>query len=77
MGKHARRELDDELFDDHNPGCTWGIIHALHYHHWQSTAKKMLSHKKHNGPRHTKGVFGLRGNKARAVICSTEIKTAS
>ncbi|KAE9461109.1 hypothetical protein C3L33_06977, partial [Rhododendron williamsianum] len=55
MGKHLRMEPDDELFEDRHPGCMWGIIHALDYHHWQNTAKKMLPYKRHNGSTHTKG----------------------
>ncbi|XP_028090654.1 protein TRM32-like [Camellia sinensis] len=52
MGKHLWTESEDELFEVNRPSCMWGIIHALD---WHNSVKKMLPHKKHNGPRHTKG----------------------
>ncbi|KAI7983292.1 hypothetical protein LOK49_LG15G00478 [Camellia lanceoleosa] len=36
----------------------WGVLHALDYHHWHYNVKKLLPHKKHNGPRHVKGSGG-------------------
>ncbi|THG02610.1 hypothetical protein TEA_013361 [Camellia sinensis var. sinensis] len=38
-----------------SPGCVRGVLHALDYHHWHYNVKKLLPHKKHNGPRHVKG----------------------
>ncbi|GFZ18014.1 hypothetical protein Acr_26g0012830 [Actinidia rufa] len=54
MGKHLRTEPVDEIIEDNHPGCMWGILHALDYHHWQYNVRKMLPHKKHYGLRHAK-----------------------
>ncbi|CAL5359167.1 unnamed protein product [Camellia sinensis] len=52
MGKHLWSESEDELVEVNCPSCMRGIIHALD---WHNSVKKMLPHKKHNGPKHTKG----------------------
>ncbi|CAL5411058.1 unnamed protein product [Camellia sinensis] len=45
---------------NNQPGCVRGVLHALGYHHWHYNVKKLLPHKKHNGPRHVKGfAFGM------------------
>ncbi|PSR90070.1 hypothetical protein CEY00_Acc30267 [Actinidia chinensis var. chinensis] len=54
MGKHLRTEPVDEIIEENHPGCMWGILHALDYHHWQYNVRKMLPHKKHYGSRHAK-----------------------
>ncbi|CAI9776728.1 unnamed protein product [Fraxinus pennsylvanica] len=51
MGKHFRiRRVDDEL-EDKQPGCVWGLVHALDYHHWHSKGRKMIHHRKHERQR--------------------------
>ncbi|CAL5440381.1 unnamed protein product [Camellia sinensis] len=54
MGKHLWNESEDELVEVNCLSCTRGIIHALD---WHNSVKKMLPHKKHNGPKHTKASF--------------------
>ncbi|XAR58993.1 hypothetical protein NMG60_11014601 [Bertholletia excelsa] len=61
MGKHFGGEDDDRQLQSNHPGCMWGIFHALDYHHW-NYLKKILPHRKHNGPRLVKG------RRARATI---------
>ncbi|KAI8000829.1 Vesicle-fusing ATPase [Camellia lanceoleosa] len=56
MGKHLWSESEEELVEVNCPSCMWGIIHALD---WHNSFKKMLPHKKHNGPKHTKGTIDL------------------
>ncbi|CAL5358661.1 unnamed protein product [Camellia sinensis] len=51
MGKHLWSESEDELVEVNCPSCMRGIIHALD---WHNSVKKVLPHKKHNGPKHTK-----------------------
>lgn len=54
MGKHLWvRDLGDESRDK-QPGCMWGLVHVLDYHHWQSNVKKMIHHRKHEGRNHDK-----------------------
>uniref|UniRef100_A0A5B7AH84 DUF3741 domain-containing protein n=1 Tax=Davidia involucrata TaxID=16924 RepID=A0A5B7AH84_DAVIN len=55
MGKHLWSKNSDDQFEDNHPGCMWGILHALDYHHWHYNVKKILPHKKHDGRRHAKG----------------------
>ncbi|GMP76181.1 hypothetical protein CsSME_00032965 [Camellia sinensis var. sinensis] len=55
MGKHLWTEDADEQIANNQPGCVRGVLHALGYHHWHYNVKKLLPHKKHNGPRHVKG----------------------
>ncbi|CAL5334205.1 unnamed protein product [Camellia sinensis] len=55
MGKHLWTEDADEQIGDNQSGCVRGVLHALDYHHWHYNVKKLLPHKKHNGPRHVKG----------------------
>ncbi|KAL2470402.1 protein TRM32 [Abeliophyllum distichum] len=51
MGKHFWiRHVDDEL-EDKQPGCVWGLVHALDYHHWHSNPRKMIHHRKYEGQR--------------------------
>ncbi|GMP34679.1 hypothetical protein CsSME_00021686 [Camellia sinensis var. sinensis] len=57
MGKHLWTEDADEQIANNQPGCVRGVLHALDYHHWHYNVKKLLPHKKHNGPRHVKGIF--------------------
>ncbi|KAG6417984.1 hypothetical protein SASPL_120181 [Salvia splendens] len=47
MGKH----LDDES-QNKQAGCMWGFVHVLHYHQWQSSVKKMIHPRKHQGRSH-------------------------
>ncbi|GMQ02436.1 hypothetical protein CsSME_00048663 [Camellia sinensis var. sinensis] len=54
MGKHLWSESEDELVEVNCPSCMRGIIHALD---WHNSVKKVLPHKKHNGPKHTKVYF--------------------
>ncbi|KAI7980415.1 putative carboxylesterase 18 [Camellia lanceoleosa] len=56
MEKHLWSESEDELVEVNFPSCMLGIIHALD---WHNSIKKMLPHKKHNGPKHTKGTINL------------------
>ncbi|GMP80686.1 hypothetical protein CsSME_00035698 [Camellia sinensis var. sinensis] len=58
MGKHLWTEDADEQIANNQPGCVRGVLHALDYHHWHYNVKKLLPHKKHNGPRHVKGLGG-------------------
>ncbi|CAL5403232.1 unnamed protein product [Camellia sinensis] len=44
---------------NNQPGCVRGVLHALDYHHCHYNVKKLLPHKKHNGPRHVKGGQGV------------------
>lgn len=54
MGKHLWvRNLGDESRDK-QPGCMWGLVHVLDYHHWQSNVKKMIHHRKYEGRTHDK-----------------------
>ncbi|XP_052188619.1 uncharacterized protein LOC127798990 [Diospyros lotus] len=55
MGKHLWREPANQQFEDNHPGCMWGILHVLDYHHWNYNVKKTRPHKKLNGPRYDKG----------------------
>ncbi|KAA8549265.1 hypothetical protein F0562_000949 [Nyssa sinensis] len=48
------KNSDHEFEDNYHPGCMWGILHALDYHHWHTNVKKMPPHKKQNGRRHGK-----------------------
>ncbi|XP_059660739.1 uncharacterized protein LOC132307092 [Cornus florida] len=54
MGKHLWSKNNGDEFVDNQPGCMWGIIHALDYHHWNHNVKKMLPHKRHYGRRRTR-----------------------
>ncbi|XP_031401062.1 protein TRM32-like isoform X2 [Punica granatum] len=48
MGKHLpfSGQCKVEL-GEHQPGCFWGMLHVLDYHHWQYM-KRLLHHKKHH-----------------------------
>ncbi|XP_040992546.1 LOW QUALITY PROTEIN: uncharacterized protein LOC121239366 [Juglans microcarpa x Juglans regia] len=48
MGRHLERTNSGVQFEGSHPGCVWGILHILDYHHWHN-AKKMRQHKKHGG----------------------------
>ncbi|XP_022874440.1 uncharacterized protein LOC111393235 isoform X1 [Olea europaea var. sylvestris] len=51
MGKH--RHVDDEL-EGKQPGCVWGLVHALDYHHWHSNGRKMIHRQKYEDQRQSK-----------------------
>ncbi|KAI3450405.1 hypothetical protein Pfo_007070 [Paulownia fortunei] len=54
MGKHFwMKHLDDESHDK-KPGCMWGLVHVLDYHHWQSNVRKMIQHRKYEDRTHDK-----------------------
>ncbi|GAB4860161.1 hypothetical protein Ancab_011639 [Ancistrocladus abbreviatus] len=36
MGRHATVRLEDE---DGNPGCGWGLLQILYYHHWRGVRR--------------------------------------
>ncbi|KAK2986101.1 hypothetical protein RJ640_003756 [Escallonia rubra] len=42
--------------EDNQPGCAWGILHALDYHQWHCSVKRMLLHQKHDKQRHAKRI---------------------
>lgn len=55
MGKHfLMKHLDNESHEK-QPGCMWGLVHVLDYHHWQSNVRKMIQHRKYDGRTHDKG----------------------
>ncbi|KAK3012790.1 hypothetical protein RJ639_010226 [Escallonia herrerae] len=43
-----------DKIENNQPGCAWGILHALDYHQWHYNVKRMLLHKKHDKQRHAK-----------------------
>ncbi|KAK7261472.1 hypothetical protein RIF29_27785 [Crotalaria pallida] len=51
MGKHLRSskkptlQIEGNNNNNHGPGCMWGILHILDYHHWH--VKRVLPHKRH------------------------------
>ncbi|KAJ1406889.1 hypothetical protein SESBI_24701 [Sesbania bispinosa] len=53
MGKHLiPSDQSTVQTRDNNPGCMWGILHILDYHHWR--VKKVLPHKRRRQARYKK-----------------------
>lgn len=54
MRKHMRRKHSAAAFENAHPGCMWGILQVLDYHHWRHV-KKMLPLRRHGGGRRSEG----------------------
>lgn len=54
MGKHFWIRNDDDEVEDKQPGCVWGLVHALDYHHWHSNGRKMIHRQKYEDQRQSK-----------------------
>ncbi|CAN6723893.1 unnamed protein product [Malus baccata var. baccata] len=61
MGKNLRdKNPNNSSGNEHSPGCVWGLLHMMKYHHWHYV-KKRLVHKRHRGNKHAVGV-GIPGS---------------
>ncbi|XP_011089461.1 protein TRM32 isoform X2 [Sesamum indicum] len=52
MGKHFWFKHANDDSHSKQPGCMWGLVHVLNYHHWQFNVRKMIQHHKHEDRRH-------------------------
>ncbi|GKV05819.1 hypothetical protein SLEP1_g17785 [Rubroshorea leprosula] len=57
MGKHLRNKSAGISFQNHHPGCMWGILHVLKYHNWPYI-KKRVPTKNNGGRKHAAGQKG-------------------
>ena len=51
MGKDSvsSEQSTVKLHDENNPGCMWGILHVLDYHHWRIVRKVFPHKRRHRG----------------------------
>ncbi|KAL0390202.1 UNVERIFIED_CONTAM: protein TRM32 [Sesamum calycinum] len=52
MGKHFWFKHANDDSHSKQPGCMWGLVHVLDYHHWHFNVRKMIQHHKYEDQRH-------------------------
>ncbi|KAK4440857.1 protein TRM32 [Sesamum alatum] len=52
MGKHFWFKHANDDSHGKQPGCMWGLVHVLGYHHWRFNVRKMIQHHKYEDRRH-------------------------